>query len=183
VATPASARKGNVTSDDIDALDVWRVRGTKGTSEGCVGVLETKRVFELPRGLWYKRKHNRYKTNEEGTRERKGFHSTPLSFIVATQSPSPQSYKASSLILLAYPIALSAAVLLESTSLNRMASGDLARMRGLGSGDGDRIKVLILADLVEGVRGKDEYLFRLVNVPFCAGVEEASSGTSSVIVR
>lgn len=56
------------------------------------------------------------------------------------------------------------------TSLKCMASGDLARMRDRGgdSGDDDRVKMLILGDLgdlVDGVLGNDEYLFRLVNIP------------------
>jgi hypothetical protein len=55
VAIQASARKGKVTSDDMDVLDVCRVRGMTGTSRGCVGDVGTKRVFELPRGLRYKR--------------------------------------------------------------------------------------------------------------------------------
>lgn len=105
------------------------------------------------------KKYNWY----EERREEKEFHSPPLSFMEVTHSPSPQSYIDSSLILLAYPIALSKADLLFRISLNRMASGDLARMRRLG-GVGDRVKMLI-GDFMEGVRGKDEYLFRLVNNP------------------
>ena len=92
----------------------------------------------------------------------------------ATQSPRPQSYIANSLILWAYPIALSIADLLLSTSLNRIASGDLARMRGGDLGDGDREKMLILGDL-EGGRGNEEYLFRLVNNPPLRLVSEEPS--------
>ncbi|KAI0248693.1 hypothetical protein BJV78DRAFT_775023 [Lactifluus subvellereus] len=168
----------------MEALDVSRVRGMTGTSKGGVGDVGTKRVFELPRGLWYKRNIIGTKPVKGGKRE-KGFHSPPLSFTEASHSPSPQSYIANSLILLAYPIALSEELLLASTSLNRMASGDLARMRVLGSGDGDRVKVLgdLVEDLVEGVRGKDESLFRLVNRPFCAGSEGPSSGACSFVLR
>jgi len=123
-------------------------------SEFCEGVAETKRVFELP-----------------------------LSFVVITQSPRPQSYIDSSLILWAYPIALSKADLLLRTSLNRIASGDLARMRGGGLGDGDRVKMLILGDLAEGGRGKEEYLFRLVNnPPFRLVSEGLSSGANSFML-
>lgn len=68
-----------------------------------------------------------------------------------------------------------------------MASGDLARMRGRGgdSGDDDRVKILILGDLgdlVDGVRGNDEYLFRLVNTPLRGGDEGASSGPISLML-
>jgi len=113
-------------------------------------------------------------------RERKRkFHSSPLSFTVVTQSLSPQSYIDSSLILLAYAVALSKAVLLFVMSLKRIASGDLARIRGLGNGGGDgvRVKTLVLWDLVEGGRGKDEYLFKLVSTP---PLRLGSEGLSSV---
>lgn len=142
----------------MDALDVWRGRGTRSVSEGCGGREETRRVLELP-----------------------------LSFMEPTQSPSPQSYIASSLILFAYPIALSKDVFLARTSLNRMASGDLARMRGRDSdsGDDDRVRMLILVDLgdlVDGVRGRDEYLFKLVNTPLRGDDEGPSSGAISLML-
>jgi hypothetical protein len=67
-------------------------------------------------------------------------------------------------------------------SLNRMASGDLARMRCGGLGDGDREKMLILGDFVGG-RGKEEYLFRLVNnPPFRLFSEELSSEANSFML-
>lgn len=67
-------------------------------------------------------------------------------------------------------------------SLNRMASGDLARMRGGGLGDGDREKILILGDFVGG-RGKEEYLFRLVNSPrFHLFSKGPSSGADSLML-
>lgn len=47
----ASARKGNVHSDDIDALEVWRGRGSRSLSGFCDGGMGTKRVFELPERL------------------------------------------------------------------------------------------------------------------------------------
>jgi hypothetical protein len=56
-------------------------------------------------------------------------------------------------------------------------------MRG-GSllGDEDRVKILILGDLEEGGRGKEEYLFRLVNKPpFRLTSEGLSSGANSFI--
>lgn len=112
----------------------------------------------------------------------------PFSFVEATQSPSPQSYKYSSLILFAYPIALSKEVFLARTSLNCMASGDLARMRGRDGDSGDdddRVKMLILGDLgdlVDGVRGNDEYLFRLVNTPIREDAEGSSSGGISLML-
>jgi hypothetical protein len=63
-----------------------------------------------------------------------------------------------------------------------MASGDLARMRGGGLGDGDREKMLILGDF-EGGRGREEYLFRLVNSPrFRLFSEGQSSGTNSFVL-
>jgi hypothetical protein len=76
-------------------------------------------------------------------RKKREFHSPPLSFMVMTQSPSPQSYMDSSLILFAYAVALSRADFLLRMSLNRNASGDLARIRGLGGdggGGGDDIR-------------------------------------------
>ena len=68
-----------------------------------------------------------------------------------------------------------------------MASGDLARMRGRDgdSGDDDRVQMLILGDLgdlVDGVRGNDEYLFRLVNTPLRVDVGGSSSGGISLIL-
>jgi len=157
VAIQASARRGNVISDDMDALDVWRGSGTSSLSD-CSGMIGTKRVLELP-----------------------------LSFMETTQSPSPQSYIYSALILFAYPIALSRDVFLARTSLNCMASGDLARMRGRDgdSGDDDRVKMLILGDLgdlVDGVRGNDEYLFRLVNTPLRVDDGGSSSGGISLML-
>jgi hypothetical protein len=100
--------------------------------------------------------------------------------MVVTQSLSPQSYIDSSLILLAYAVALSKAVLLLVMSLKRIACGDLARIRRLGNGgggDGVRGTALVLWDLVEGVRGKDEYLFKLVSTP---PLRLGSEGLSSV---
>ena len=48
-------------------------------------------------------------------------------------------------------------------------------MRGGDLGDGDRVKMLILVD-IEGGRGNEEYLFRLVNnPPFRFVSEEPSS--------
>jgi hypothetical protein len=68
-----------------------------------------------------------------------------------------------------------------------MASGDLARMRGRDgdSGDDDRVRMLILGDLgdlVDGVLGNDEYLFRLVNTPFGGDDEGLSSGAISLML-
>jgi hypothetical protein len=77
---------------------------------------------------------------------------------------------------------------LAKTSLNRMASGDLARMRGRDGDSGDdddRVKMLILGDLgdlVDGVRGNDEYLFKLVNNPFREDDEGSSSGGISLML-
>lgn len=75
----------------------------------------------------------------------------------------------SSLILFAYAVALSKADFLLRMSLNRNASGDLARIRGLGGdgdgGDGICTKTLVLGDFTDGGRGKDEYLFKLVSIP------------------
>jgi hypothetical protein len=52
-------------------------------------------------------------------------------------------------------------------------------MRGGDSGDDDRVKMLILVDL-EGGRGNEEYLFRLVNnPPFRLISEEPSSRADS----
>src|SRR6266404_9422739 len=50
----------------MDALDVWRGRGTS-PSEGCSGTVETKRVLGLPGGKKrrYKR-YNWYEVGEEG---------------------------------------------------------------------------------------------------------------------
>jgi hypothetical protein len=68
-------------------------------------------------------------------------------------------------------------------SLHRIASGDLARMRGLGGG-GVRVKILNLWDRIEGGRGKDEYLFRLVNIPpFRLGSEGLSSVAESLVLE
>jgi hypothetical protein len=125
-------------------------------------------------------------------RERKKteFHSPPFSFMVVTQSLSPQSYMDSSLILFAYAVALSKADFLLIMSLNRIASGDLARIRGLGGdgggGDGVRLKLLALGDFIEGGRGKDEYLFKLVSIPippFRLGSEGLSSGADSLMLE
>ena len=100
-----------------------------------------------------------------------------------TQSPSPQSYIDNSLILWAYAVALSKADLLLRMSLNRIASGDLARMRDLGGG-GVRVKTLNRWDRIEGGRGKDEYLFRLVNIPpFRLGSEGLSSVANPVVLE
>lgn len=73
-------------------------------------------------------------------------------------------------------------------SLNRIASGDLARIRGLGgdNGGGDVKEVFALGDLgdlIDGVRGKDEYLFKLVSIPpFLLGSEELSSVGDSLML-
>jgi hypothetical protein len=145
-----------------------------GTAEGLSGF---SNYLELQEHGWYKAGKEREKEYE--------VHSSPFSFMETTQSPSPQSYVDSSLILLAYPIALSKADLLLRMSLNRIASGDLVRMRRLGgdSGDGDRVTMLILCDLMEGVRGKDEYLFRLVNTPpFRLASEGLSSAANSLMI-
>lgn len=103
-----------------------------------------------------------------------------------TQSPSPQSYIDNSLILLAYAVALSKVDFFLKISLHRIASGDLARIRGLG-GDGDggvRVKTLILWDIIEGGRGKDEYLFKFVNIPpFRLGSEGDSSTANSLMLE
>jgi hypothetical protein len=95
----------------------------------------------------------------------------------------------SSLILIAYAVALSKADFLLIMSLNRIASGDLARIRGLGGdgggGDGVRVKALALGDFIEGGRGKDEYLFKLVSIPippFRLGSEGLSSGVDSLML-
>jgi hypothetical protein len=121
-------------------------------------------------------------------RKKREFHSPPLSFVVVTQSPSPQSYMDSSLILFAYAVALSKADFLLRMSLNRNASGDLARIRGLGGdgggGDGVRGKTFVLGDLTEGVRGNDEYLFKLVSIPpFRFGSEGLSSVADSLMLE
>src|SRR5260221_1711177 len=114
---------------------------------------------------------NWYKASEERNKEKR-IQGPRLSFMEATQSPRPQSYIANSLILWAYPIAISKAVLLLRTSLYRIASGGLARMRGGDLGDGGRVKILILGHL-EGGRGNEEYLFRFVNnTPFSLVSEE-----------
>lgn len=69
-----------------------------------------------------------------------------------------------------------------------MASGDLARMRGRDGDSGDDddwVKRLILGDLgelVDGVRGNDEYLFWLVNTPLREDDEGSSSGGISLIL-
>lgn len=93
----------------------------------------------------------------------------------------------SSLILFAYAVALSKADFLLRMSLNRNASGDLARIRGLGGdgGGGDvRGKTLVLGDLTEGVRGNDEYLFKLVSTPpFRLGSEGLSSVADSFMLE
>jgi hypothetical protein len=93
-----------------------------------------------------------------------------------------------SLILFAYAVALSKADFLLVMSLNRIASGDLARIRGLGGdgggGDGVRVKALALGDFTEGGRGKDEYLFKLVSIPnFRLGSVGLSSGTDSLMLE
>ena len=108
--------------------------------------------------------------------------------MVVTQSLNPQSYIDSSLILFAYAVALSKADFLLVMSLNRIASGDLARIRGLGGdgggGDAVRGKALVLGDLIEGGRGKDEYLFKLVSIPpFCLGSEGLSSEADSLMLE
>ena len=107
--------------------------------------------------------------------------------MVVTQSLSPQSYMDSSLILIAYAVALSKAVFLLTMSLNRNASGDLARIRGLGGdgggGDGARVKLAFVL-VIEGGRGKDEYLFKLVNIPpFRLGSEGLSSVVDSLTLE
>ena len=59
------------------------------------------------------------------------------------------------------------------------------RGRDGDSGDDDRVKMLILGDLgdlVDGVRGNDEYLFRLVNTPLRADDEGVSSGGISFML-
>ena len=68
-----------------------------------------------------------------------------------------------------------------------MASGDLARMRDRDSdsGDDDRVKMLILmdpGDLIDGVLGNDEYLFRFVNTPLRGGDGGLSSGEISLML-
>lgn len=109
--------------------------------------------------------------------------------MVVTQSLSPQSYIDSSLILFAYAVALSKADFLLRMSLNRSASGDLARIRGLGDdgggGDGVPVKTLVLDDFIEGGRrGKDEYLFKLVSIPpFRLGSEGLSSVADSLMLE
>jgi hypothetical protein len=102
-----------------------------------------------------------------------------------TQSPSPQSYLDSSLILFAYAAARSEVDFFLRISLHRIASGDLARIRGLGGdGGGVRVKTLILWDTIEGGRGKDEYLFKLVNIPpFRLGSEGHSSAANSLMLE
>lgn len=119
------------------------------------------------------------------------FHSPPFSFTVVTQSLSPQSYLDSSLILIAYAVALSKADFLLRMSLKRSASGDLARIRGLGGdrGGGDGVrgkagKAQVLGDLAEGGRGKDEYLFKLVSIPpFRLGSVGLSSVEDSLMLE
>jgi hypothetical protein len=91
----------------------------------------------------------------------------------------------SSLILFAYAVALSKADFLLRMSLNRNASGDLARIRGFGGdgggGDGVRTKTLVLTD---GGRGKDEYLFKLVSIPpFRLGSEGLFSVADSLTLE
>lgn len=100
-----------------------------------------------------------------------------------TQSPSPQSYLDSSLILFAYAAARSEVDFFLRISLHRIASGDLARIRGLGGdGGGVRVKTLSLWDTIEGGRGKDEYLFKLVNIPpFRLGSEDSSAANSLML--
>ena len=59
------------------------------------------------------------------------------------------------------------------------------RGRDGDSGDDDRVQMLILGDLgdlVDGVRGNDEYLFRLVNTPLRVDVGGSSSGGISLIL-
>lgn len=69
-------------------------------------------------------------------------------------------------------------------SLNRIAPGDLARIRGLGSGGDVRVKTFVLGDLIEGGRGKDEYLFKLVSIPpFRLGSERLSSVGDSLMLE
>jgi hypothetical protein len=74
-------------------------------------------------------------------------------------------------------------------SLNRKASGDLARIRRLGGdgggGDGVRGKTLVRGDFIEGGgRGKDEYLFKLVSIPpFRLGSEGLSSVADSFMLE
>jgi len=105
--------------------------------------------------------------------------------MVVTQSLNPQSYMDSSLILFAYAVALSRGDFLLRMSLNRNAPGDLARIRGLGGdgGRGDDNRV-ILEDLVEGGRGKVEYLFKLVSIPpFRLGSEGVFSVADSLTLE
>jgi hypothetical protein len=94
----------------------------------------------------------------------------------------------SSLILFAYAVALSKPDFLLAISLNCIASGDLARIRGLGGdgggGDGVLGKTLVLGDLIEGGRGRDEYLFKLVSIPpFRLGSEGLSSVADSLMLE
>jgi hypothetical protein len=105
--------------------------------------------------------------------------------MVVTQSLSPQSYMDSSLILIAYPVALSKADFLLRMSLNRSASGDLARIRGLGGdGGGGVVKTLVLGDFIEGGRGKVECLFKLVSIPpFRLGSEGLSNVADSLMLE
>ena len=168
----------------MDALDVWRGRGTS-PSEGCSGTVETKRVLGLPGGK------NGGTRDTIGTRwakkgKQRRFYRPPLSFMETTQSPSPQSYIDGSLILSAYPIALSKDVFLARTSLSCMASSDLAWMRGQdGDPDDDRVRTLILGDLgdrVDGTRGNDEYLFEFVNTPLGGDGGSSSGGAISLML-
>jgi hypothetical protein len=94
----------------------------------------------------------------------------------------------SSLIFFAYAVALSKGDFLLRMSLNRIASGDLARIRGLGGdgggGDGVRAKTFVLGDFTAGGRGKDEYLFKLVSIPlFRLGSEGLSSVVDSLMLE
>jgi hypothetical protein len=121
-------------------------------------------------------------------RKKREFHNPPLSFVAMTQSPSPQSYMDSSLIFFAYAVALSKGDFLLRMSLNRNASGDLARIRGLGGdgggGDGVRVKTVVLGDFTVGGRGKDEYLFKFVSIPpFRLGSEGLSPVADSLMLE
>ena len=55
-------------------------------------------------------------------------------------------------------------------------------MRGGDLGDGDRVKMLILVD-IEGGRGNEEYLFRLVNNPPFRFVSEDPSSRPDSFMR
>jgi len=58
------------------------------------------------------------------------------------------------------------------------------RGRDGDSGDDERVKMLILGDLgdLDGVRGNEEYLFKLVNTPLRGEGEGPSSGGISLML-